>query len=279
MAGHFFVAALFALQCQVVACGSCSGNCSCSHVGLECGVNICDESCGVCGTCPNSFICLAAAGRCAPSLSSGTFDSDSDMSTKDVVATGMACKDKYCRRVSVYSIGILVDPTTTRKSGWISDNVRRKYLWNDKTDATSAVCPMGTVVTYVKCRGKHCDDLQLSCAKPEGWVRGERIWTVADWFSDTSDPPSQSCPSGFGMIGLACKEGGRYCHSKKILCGELVPSAIGARQRESQVLRSWKSRNRAMRRAFLLQLRSFIFWVFLVFLVTAFVLICWATLK
>jgi hypothetical protein len=220
---------------------------------------------------------------------SGWFDSDSDMSTKGMVATGMLCKDKYCGRVNVQSIGILVDPTTTTKSGWISDNVGKQYLWNDRTDATSAVCPKGTVITHVKCRGKHCDDLQLSCSKPKGWVLGERRWNGADWFSDSSAPSFQSCPAGFGMIGLGCKEGGKYCHSKKILCGELVPLAIGTAntgiasvemlEKLRQVPCDAACQDAAAQNLYREGVLGVASGMSLSSLVTTFVLICWATLK
>jgi len=212
---------------------------SCVPLGLECGFNGCGQSCG---TCANPQSCLDAAGRCATvGVQSDWFNSDTDMPNTGIVATGLKCKDRYCGSLAVVSMGVTVDLAATSQSGWISDNVGKKYVWNDAADQLAADCPAGTIVTHIQCRNKHCDDLKLTCAPPKGWTLDEvgEPWVGRDWFSE--EEGFQDCPLGFGMTGLECQESkgffdgsfcvlkcGDYCDFKKIRCRQLVPTAIGS---------------------------------------------------
>merc|ERR1711862_846258 len=80
--------------------------------------------------------------------------------------------------------------------------------FSEESDESKKECGQGKVITRMKCKGKFCDSLKLSCAKPETskWqvdIHEYTQWT--DFFSE-EDGGQMSCEEGMVVVGLECEK-------------------------------------------------------------------------
>jgi len=210
----------------------------CKMFGLECGDDGCGGSCGECSLQEGatSPVCRGDVGRCMYTLSSNWATSDYDMSRTDLVASGMGCKNKYCEKVQLIFLSISVDASWREKSHWISDNVGARFPWNNNVSGdTVADCPTGTALAYLECRGKYCDNIRLTCAKPLQWIVDMTTDpTITEYFSD-AEPGRMDCDDGKVITGVECKgvkkfclvDCGDYCTYKRLRCRKIMPETAG----------------------------------------------------
>jgi hypothetical protein len=82
-----------------------------------------------------------------------------------------------------------------------------------------AVCKSGWFVSGIRCTGRYCDNIEISCAKIPGATMGaDYRWTR--WVSEESSSPAWCGPGPYLIAGLAC--GGRYCDNVSLFCVPLV---------------------------------------------------------
>jgi hypothetical protein len=82
-----------------------------------------------------------------------------------------------------------------------------------------AVCRSGSFVSGIRCTGKNCDNIEITCTQlPGAMVGADHRWTR--WVSDESTSPAWCGPGPNLIAGMAC--GGRYCDNVSLYCVPLV---------------------------------------------------------
>lgn len=212
---------------------------SCDILGLECGDDGCGGSCGTCSSEDSSLtpMCRGDVGRCVYFVAADWVNEDKSMTATNLVSTGMGCSDDYCGNVRLIQMNVFVDAATAEKSDWISDNTGHRWFWNSGTAASdqAADCPDGMAVSYLKCDGRHCDNLRLHCGKPLQWqVEMTEDPVVTDWFSE--EQGRMDCPDGKVVTGVECQDSKKwcftncrsYCDNKRLRCRSIKPEMAGA---------------------------------------------------
>merc|ERR1712216_218438 len=115
----------------------------------------------------------------------GKWTSDENMLKSGLIANGMGCKGSWCGEIRLHFIGIRVRSPAIELSGVVSDNVGKRFIWNDNSDVLAADCQEGKAITRVQCSGKHCDNIRLECAE------------LLDWVMDTDGAPTPVPATGF----------------------------------------------------------------------------------
>lgn len=80
-----------------------------------------------------------------------------------------------------------------------------------------AACDTGSFVSEVKCIGKYCDNIAISCARFRNVNLGRTAWT--SWVSEEQGG-SRSCPNNYLVAGVACR--GKYCDNLSLYCVEVT---------------------------------------------------------
>jgi len=209
---------------------------SCGLLDLQCG----DDGCGgSCGSCANGWKCLSAVGQCMQEgLHSKWAAAEVTMESTGLVASGMGCKGHWCGWVRLLYMGVKVSESSVELSVKVSDNVGKKFAWNEKSDALAADCPEGKVITRVLCSGWHCDNLRLECAEILDWTLDTEgsptLSPSKGWFSEENGGEAM-CPESYAMTGLECQKSsafkGWYCDNKKIRCRQIFPKKLGQSNR------------------------------------------------
>ena len=82
-----------------------------------------------------------------------------------------------------------------------------------------AVCRSGSFVSAIRCSGRYCDNVQITCTQlPGATVGADHRWTP--WVSEESTSPAWCGPGPNLIAGMAC--GGRYCDRISLYCVPLV---------------------------------------------------------
>lgn len=79
-----------------------------------------------------------------------------------------------------------------------------------------AICDPGSFVSEVRCTGRYCDDIRITCQALPGASLGRAVWTP--WVSE--EQGRRNCPRGHLIAGLACR--GSYCDNLSLLCVEVT---------------------------------------------------------
>ena len=81
-----------------------------------------------------------------------------------------------------------------------------------------ATCDPGSFVGEIRCTGRFCDNVRITCKKYRGMKLGSAFWT--QWISEERGGV-RNCPSSHHYIaGLACK--GRYCDKVSLYCVQVA---------------------------------------------------------
>jgi hypothetical protein len=86
---------------------------------------------------------------------------------------------------------------------------------SDETPPTT--CRAGSFVTGLKCEGRYCDNLQVTCTPLTGAALGDSSWTP--YFSEES-AGRENCPANQFVAGLSCR--GSYCDDVSLECVEVT---------------------------------------------------------
>jgi hypothetical protein len=82
-----------------------------------------------------------------------------------------------------------------------------------------AVCWAGWFVSGIRCNGRYCDNIEITCTKiPGATVGSDNRWTP--WVSEESSSPAWCGPGPNLIAGFACN--GRYCDNISLYCVPLV---------------------------------------------------------
>ena len=79
-----------------------------------------------------------------------------------------------------------------------------------------ASCDTGGFIKEIKCTGKYCDNIKISCHEFKNAMLGSTTWT--SWISEEHGG-TRDCPANRYIAGLACK--GKYCDNISLYCVEL----------------------------------------------------------
>jgi hypothetical protein len=93
-----------------------------------------------------------------------------------------------------------------------------------------AICPAGSIVRSLGCKGSYCDDVGLDCVKSE-WTDG-RNGAFTGYFSEETYSSFSGnriqgynrCPRGTVLAGLSCQ--GSYCDNVALYCVEAKFSGL-----------------------------------------------------
>jgi hypothetical protein len=78
-----------------------------------------------------------------------------------------------------------------------------------------ATCARGSFISGIRCTGRYCDNIQISCARFRDAALGPGIWTA--WVSE--EQGSRACPQKHLIAGLKCR--GKYCDNISLYCVEV----------------------------------------------------------
>lgn len=82
-----------------------------------------------------------------------------------------------------------------------------------------AVCWAGWFVSGIRCSGRYCDNIEITCTKiPGATVGSDNRWTP--WTSEENSSPAWCGPGPNLIAGFACN--GRYCDNVSLYCVPLV---------------------------------------------------------
>jgi hypothetical protein len=82
-----------------------------------------------------------------------------------------------------------------------------------------AICRSGSFITGIRCTGRYCDNIEITCTQlPGAMVGADHRWTP--WVSEESTSPAWCGPGPNLIAGLAC--GGKYCDNISLYCVPLV---------------------------------------------------------
>lgn len=82
-----------------------------------------------------------------------------------------------------------------------------------------AVCWSGWFVSGIRCTGRYCDNIEITCTKiPGATVGADHRWTP--WVSEESSSPAWCGPGPNLIAGFACN--GSYCDNISLYCVPLV---------------------------------------------------------
>lgn len=73
-------------------------------------------------------------------------------------------------------------------------------------------CDSGSLMSYVQCTGRYCDNIRAYCS-PTGGGLGGSYWT--GYFSEEGGGPAV-CATGYWVTGLSCQ--GDYCDNVALQC-------------------------------------------------------------
>ncbi|GMV48461.1 MAG: hypothetical protein NBKEAIPA_03280 [Nitrospirae bacterium] len=79
-----------------------------------------------------------------------------------------------------------------------------------------AACDPGSYVSSVKCTGKYCDNMKITCFDLPNATIGRAQWMP--WISEEGGGMRQ-CPANHYIAGFACR--GKYCDNVSLYCVEL----------------------------------------------------------
>jgi hypothetical protein len=79
-----------------------------------------------------------------------------------------------------------------------------------------ATCNPASFISGIRCAGRYCDNMKISCAVFRGAALGRASWTA--WVSE--EQGLRECPQNHLIAGLACQ--GRYCDNVSLYCVEVT---------------------------------------------------------
>ena len=79
-----------------------------------------------------------------------------------------------------------------------------------------ASCNPGSFISAIKCTGRYCDNIRISCGRFANAALGSATWM--NWVSE--EQGASACPANHLVAGFACR--GSYCDDISLLCVEVT---------------------------------------------------------
>ena len=118
-----------------------------------------------------------------------------------------------------YRIALWLPVLLTALLAPIDGTVQTQILSPISEETPPAVCRSGSFVSGIRCTGRYCDNIAITCTQlPGATVGADHRWTP--WVSEESTSPAWCGPGPNLIAGLAC--GGRYCDNISLYCVPLV---------------------------------------------------------
>lgn len=113
--------------------------------------------------------------------------------------SGVICDGRFCSEKSIYVHGAdypILDTSAKVSTDFFGDGL-----------ISSGICPRGTLVNKLECRGQYCSSMRLGCAS-----------TGRGYIVDEMDESLENgrCDKGSYIKGVVCE--GDYCENLKVLC-------------------------------------------------------------
>ena len=102
---------------------------------------------------------------------------------------------------------------------WGSASAQTQVLGPISEETPPAVCWAGWFVSGIRCSGRYCDNIEITCTKiPGATVGSDNLWTP--WVSEENSSPALCGPGPNLIAGFACNGG--YCDNVSLYCVPLV---------------------------------------------------------
>jgi hypothetical protein len=108
-----------------------------------------------------------------------------------------------------------------------------------------AVCWAGWFVSGIRCTGRYCDNIEITCTKiPGGTVGADHRWTP--WVSEKRTSTAWCGPGPNLIAGFACS--GRYCDNISLYADPLLDDEVRVRRERRHAFVSERDSERDLRR-------------------------------
>lgn len=124
---------------------------------------------------------------------------------------GNICSDDFCDNKRLVAIRYGNERAVKNSNvwtGWFTDGGGSNYR----------ACPRDMVVNEIRCKGRYCDDMRLSCGRMESGYRVDRSDTMeVGWFSE--EEGKRLCRDGYYIVGMGCNDD--FCDEIRLTCAKV----------------------------------------------------------
>ena len=129
------------------------------------------------------------------------------------------CSGRYCDNKRLWYSPILKEDLDTAKTVTLPTF--------SEENPGGRVCPHNMILSHIKCTGRYCDGMALSCSP----LKTNSVYTIDETSSETRSFFSEEqnglsspyrCSEGYFVNGINCS--GSYCDNIQLKCKRVVPN-------------------------------------------------------